>query len=134
MTSALDIVGAREAERHASQQQQGSEREVIHRARELAAAERNYRMALAQKITSEHASGTAWTVCAELARGDQKVADLRFERDVAAGMKEAADQAAWRHSADRRALGRLVEWSQRIDLRSGGEGEQETSNRLGVAA
>jgi len=133
MNSALDIVGAREAERNASQLQQEAEQQLVKAARELAQAEHDYRVALAQEITKVHAAGTAWTACNVLAAGNPAVAALRFNRDLAAGFKEAADQAAWRHSADRRALGRLVDWSQRIDLRSGGMGEEETTSTIGAA-
>lgn len=124
MSSALDIVGAREAERRASSNQQDAEQELIDAAGRLADAERAYRVELAKCMTRLHADGIAWTACRDMALGDERVAALRFERDLAKGVKEAADQAAYRLSADRRALGRLVEWSQRIDIRTGGVGEQ----------
>jgi hypothetical protein len=38
----------------------------------------------------------------DLAKGDKHVADLRFKRDVAEGIREAAVSALWRHTADRR--------------------------------
>ena len=124
MSGALDIMGARHAEREASKNQQEAEAHMIEAAKSLADAERAYRMALAKAIVRIHGDGVAWSVCADLARGDAEVADLRFARDIAKGVKDAADEAAYRHSADRRALGRLVEWSQRIDIRQGGVGEQ----------
>ena len=63
--------------------------------------------------------GTAWTACGDLARGDENVARLRMERDVAEGVKEAAMQASWRRAADRKDIGRLIEWSARRDLAAG---------------
>ncbi|HET6867716.1 MAG TPA: hypothetical protein VFH80_17490, partial [Solirubrobacteraceae bacterium] len=54
---------------------------------DAANAERAYRVALAKKIVELHAGGAAWTVCQDLARGDQSVADLRYRRDVAEGVK-----------------------------------------------
>lgn len=124
MSSALDIVGAREAESEASRGQLKAEDQLVEAAGRLAEAERSYRVELAKCMTRLHADGIAWTACRDMALGDERVAELRFERDLAKGIKEAADQAAYRLSADRRALGRLVEWSQRIDIRTGGVGEQ----------
>ena len=124
MSGALDIVGAREAERAASTAQIVSEKLLRDSARDVAQAERAYRLALALAITRIHADGTAWSSTADLARGDLEVADLRYKRDVLQGVYEAAQQSAFRHGADRKALGRLIDWSARIDLRSNGETEQ----------
>ena len=129
----FDEQDARDAERLASSLQAGGEQALREAFQKAAEAERSYRKALAQAITRYHAAGTAWTACGDLARGDALVADLRYERDVAEGVKEAALQAAWRLSADRRALGRLVEWSARRDLSHGAEPEQPAYPH-GVAA
>lgn len=77
-------------------------------------ARRAYQTALASKILELRASGTAATICSDLARGDKHVAELRFRKDVAEGMKEAASSAVWRHTADRRELEQLVNWSMRV--------------------
>lgn len=82
-------------------------------------AERAYRVALAKRITELHADGAAWSVCADLARGDKTVADLRYARDVAEGIREATVQAAWRLSADRRTVESLTAWSKGIALQTG---------------
>ena len=119
----LDITEARAAARLASENQRHGEDMLREAYRASAQAEQSYRVALAKRITELHADGVAWTVCADLARGDQAVARLRFERDVAEGVKEAAQQAAWRHSADRRDVGRFTEWSMRRDLATGAEPE-----------
>lgn len=79
-----------------------------------AEAERAYRVALASKILELHAEGTAWTSTADIARGDKQVANLRFQRDVSEGIKEAAQAATWRHTADRKDLAALVSWSMRV--------------------
>jgi hypothetical protein len=51
--------------------------------RKLAEAEYKYRIAYRQEVFRLHEEdGTAWTACGELARGDDKVANLRFKRDV----------------------------------------------------
>jgi hypothetical protein len=83
-------------------------------AKALASAEQTYRIALAKKIVEVHAAGAAWTVAQDLARGDEAVAQLRYLRDVARGVLDAAEQAGWRHAADRKDLGRLVDWSRGV--------------------
>lgn len=59
-------------------------------------------------------AGIAWSVCSDVARGDDEVAKLRYERDVAEGACEALSQAGWRHAADRKALTLLIAWSERV--------------------
>lgn len=87
--------------------------------RALADAEQAYRVALASEIVRQHDAGVAWTVAKDLARGAEPVALLRHKRDIAAGVLDAAETAAWRHNANRRALDKLVEWSMRRDLAEG---------------
>lgn len=91
----------------------------------LATAERLYRKALAVAIVELHADGVAWTVCQDLARGDQKVADLRYARDVAKGVFEAAQSATWRHTANRKDCLELIVWSRTVAP----EGQQRTDGR-----
>lgn len=131
MSGPLDLHEARDAEREAAALQRGAEAALREAFVNLAEKERAYRVALARRIAELHADGIAWTACGDLARGDEKVARLRMERDVAEGVKEAAVQAAWRHAADRRALGRLVEWSARRDAASGLEPEQPADVTFG---
>ena len=51
--------------------------------RKLAEAEMKYRIALRKEVFRLHEEeGVAWTACSELARGNDEVAKLRFERDV----------------------------------------------------
>jgi len=115
----LLIKDAREAAHKASELQRGVENAIRDASRSLAEAERQYRLKLTTRILHLHAQdGVAWTACGEMARGDKDVADLRYERDVARGMLEAAQQQAFRYGADRRDLHRLIEWSQRRDLRT----------------
>lgn len=102
-------------------------------AKELGLAEERYRVALARKITELHADGVAWSACADLARGDTGVARLRMLRDVAEGVREASVQAAWRRNADRRDVGRFIEWSGRRELAEAGLGSEQPQWR-GVAA
>lgn len=79
--------------------------------------EKIYRIALAKRIIELHASGVAWTVCQDLARGDEKVAELRYDRDVAVGVFEATQTASWRHTANRKDCLELIVWSRTSGLR-----------------
>ena len=120
MTQSFDFLGAVQARREASIEQQEASRAFAKASADLAAAERDYRILLSQHITKLHADGVAWTTCETLAKGDERVANLRFQRDLARGQREAAFQNLRRLDADRRDLGRLLEWSRGIDLRSSG--------------
>ena len=115
----FDEQDARNAARMAASLQAGAEDQIRESFKVQAEKEQAYRVELAKKITELHADGVAWTVCADLARGDEKVARLRLERDVAEGVREAAVQASWRRAADRKDIGRLIEWSARRDLAAG---------------
>lgn len=100
--------------RRAAEAQRQGEQAVRDAAADLAEKERAYRLALAKAITEVHADGAAWTVAQDLARGRKDVADLRYERDVAAGVMEAAQQRAWRHTADRKDVLELLQWSRLV--------------------
>jgi len=109
-----DFEQARRAVTTASQNMKAAEDFTRKAFENAASAERAYRVALAQKIVELHADGAAWTVCQDLARGDKTVAGLRYLRDVAEGVKEAAQTSTWRHTADRKDLSKLVDWSMRV--------------------
>lgn len=113
----LQIADAREAAYTASEKQRNVEDQLRAASRELAEAERAYRKALSERITALYAEGKAITACSDIARGEKSVADLRYERDVKAGILEATRQQAFRRGADRKDIGRLLEWSQHRDLR-----------------
>lgn len=118
MTGPWTIDEAQKAANLASAQQKGAEQTLREAATDLAAKERAYRVALAETITRFRADGHAATVCADLARGDKRVADLRWARDVAQGVLDAAGQAAWRLSADRRTIEALTRWSMGVALKT----------------
>lgn len=111
-----DFGEAKAAIERASIAQRGSEDHVRQAFKDYAAAERAYRLALAEEIIRLRADATPATVCQDLARGHQRVADLKYRRDIAEGVKEAATSAQWRHTADRRELEQLVDWSLRREL------------------
>jgi hypothetical protein len=115
-----DFQAAREAAAAASRAQLDAERHLKDAARDFAEKEERYRVALAKEIVRQHADdGVAWTVAPDLARGDVTVARLRRERDIAEGVREAMQQAAWRRAADRKDTQRFVDWSMRRELAEG---------------
>lgn len=109
-----DFAEARAKVDEASRAMKAAEQARRDASRALADAERAYRVALARKIVEVHAEGAAWTVAQDLARGDKQVADLRYLRDVAKGVLDAAETVAWRHTADRKDLAALIAWSMRV--------------------
>ena len=109
----MDFVAAVAAHREASEAQQNAERWYAGKGREYAEAERAYREALATAIVRIKSEGTAITVAQDLARGDKHVAELRYNRDLAEGLKDAASQSIWRHTAARRELCLFISWSER---------------------
>jgi hypothetical protein len=112
------VEDARAAAHKASELQRSVEDAIRDSSRKLAEAERQYRLKLTTRIMELHAQdGVAWTACDVIARGEPAVADLRYARDVAKGVLEAAQQQGYRYGADRRDLHQLIEWSQRRDLR-----------------
>ena len=111
---------ARQAMHDASLQQLQHEQSLPSVAQDAALKDKTYRQLLAQTIVKLNAGGVAWTVAADVARGQDDVASARYERDVAAAVLEAMQQASWRLQANRRDAGRLCDWSMRRELAEGG--------------
>ena len=129
-----DFEGAKRAIARASRDQTEAEKWRVGAARDFAEKEEKYRIALATKILELHDAGVAWSSTADLARGDEKVARLRRERDIAEGIREAAEGNAWKCSANRKSLDRLVAWSMAVSP-LGQEREPERLGRpMGAAA
>lgn len=59
----------------------------------FAHAEQDYRIALRQEILKLRSDGTPVTLVPDLARGDAKIAKLKFDRDVAETVYKAAQEA-----------------------------------------
>lgn len=114
----LQIEDARDAAFRASELQRYVEDSLKRASSELADAEREYRKALATKILELRDAGNAITACEQIAKGDDHVADLRHARDIAGGVWEATRQEAFRRGADRKDVGRLLDWSMARDLRT----------------
>ena len=53
-----------------------------------AKAERDYRVALAKKMLELRAEGTPVTIISDLCRGDEEIARLKMERDIAESLYE----------------------------------------------
>lgn len=105
--------------RKAAVAQEVAETTLKDAARDFAEKEEAYRKALAVEIVSSHNDGVSWSTAPDLARGDEKVARLRRERDIAHGVMEAMTHALWRHNANRRDAQRFADWSQRRELAEG---------------
>jgi len=119
---------ALDACRRASEAQASAETALISATRASAAAEEAYRKALAREIVHQHDNErVAWTVAPDLARGNALVAELRRERDIAEGVREATQQAAWRHAADRKDAQRFADWSMRRELAERAPGGDQPS-------
>ncbi|HZK00964.1 MAG TPA: hypothetical protein VFC79_13185, partial [Tissierellaceae bacterium] len=58
-------------------------KELKERGNNKAKAERDYRVALAKKMLELREKGTAVTIISDLCRGDEEIARLKMERDIA---------------------------------------------------
>lgn len=116
MSQPWDFETARRKCRQATKAQEDAEEATKTAYRESAEAEENYRKALAIAIVKAHNDGVAWSVAADIARGDDNVAELRKLRDIAEGVREATAQAGWRHTANRKDAQRFADWSQRREF------------------
>ena len=112
----FDFEEARRAIRTAATSQVEAEQDRAEAVATAAEAERDYRVAFARRIVELHDGGVAWTVAADVARGDEDVAELRRVRDIAQGLLGVAEARAFRTAADRRSLDALVSWSMRREL------------------
>jgi hypothetical protein len=81
---------------------------------DYAIKERKYRVALSQKLTELRAAGEKVTHLADIARGIPEIAQLRFDRDIAEGLKKSAEEGINYYKIKVRTLeGQLQrEWGQ----------------------
>ncbi len=112
--SPYDFTEAKAAIERATISQRQGEQAVKDAYRQFAEARKAYQLAFAQRIVELRAEGNAASLVPDLARGDEKVAAARYRKDVAEGIMEAARSAVWRHTADRKDLARLIDWSRRV--------------------
>lgn len=136
--SPYEIEDARAAAHQASENQRAVEDRMRKHSGELAEAEKLYRKALSKRILALRA-GTEdepplpATVCDDVARGEDRIAELRYKRDIAAGIFEATKQEAFSRGADRRDIDTLLNWSMKRDLRVDAE-PAEYPRPIGAAA
>ena len=64
-------------------------KELKERGNNKAKAERDYRVALAKKMLELRAEGTPVTIISDLCRGDEEIARLKMERDIAESLYES---------------------------------------------
>lgn len=88
----MDHIDIAKAIRDVTQRLDGVPREIIKQAREYAAAERKYRIALKQEILTLRSQGLPATLIADVARGN--VAELKFQRDLAESLFKAATESS----------------------------------------
>ncbi len=123
MSVPYDFARAQEASHQAAKLQRDSETALSTAWKDYATAERDYRKGLAAKIVMLKAEGLAVTAAGDVARGDEIVAELKYNRDIAEGSKEAALQSCWRRVADRKDNLAFLEWSMRASFHTDPEPE-----------
>lgn len=60
--------------------------------KEYAVKEYNYRTTLSKRLLERKAEGYAVTILKEIVKGEEDIAKLRFERDIAEGLKNSAEK------------------------------------------
>ena len=70
-----------------------AQKEFSSRGRAWAAAERDYRVALAQKILLERDKGMPVSIISDICRGSAEIAELKFKRDCAEVVYKSALEA-----------------------------------------
>ena len=68
-------------------------RSLSKRGKEYAEREQIYKVELAKKIAEEREKGTPVTIISDVCRGNSKIAQLRFQRDVAEVVYKSAQEA-----------------------------------------
>lgn len=99
--------------RHKQQMLDTALGELGKRGKENAKAEATYRMALSKKILEERDKGTPVTIISDVCRGDKEIARLKFTRDVAEVMYQAAMEAINIYKIEARQLEAQIdrEWN-----------------------
>lgn len=60
--------------------------------KDYALKERKYRVLLSKRLTELRAKGEKVTHLSDIARGQEDIAQLRFDRDIAEGLKKSAEE------------------------------------------
>lgn len=78
--------------REVNERLSNSIRELHKQAKEQSRTEKEYKVALAYKILKLRSENVPVTIINDLARGDEHIAELRFQRDVARSLYETAKE------------------------------------------
>lgn len=111
-----EIEQARDVLAHASTQQHDHQEAIRDAVKRAARADQLYRVARARRTAELRDEGRAAVLCETLARGDENVAGLKYDADVAEGDREIAVQEGWRLHANRKDSQELADWSKRRQL------------------
>lgn len=109
-----DFMEAKAAAARTSRAQAQAEEDYREASAAYSIAERAYRVELAKRMTELRADGQPATLIPDLAKGDERIASLKSERDLSRGLLDAATHAIWRHNADRRDVQRFIDWSLQV--------------------
>ena len=110
---------AQDAMQDAADEQEASEQHMRDTAKEAAVAKRDYQRALAVRIVELKARGNAVTACETIAKGEDDISDLRFQRDLKEAEAQAARAANYRQSANRQDTLQLARWAQAREMADG---------------
>jgi hypothetical protein len=80
-------------------------------------AEHTYRIAYAKKLVELRGDAVPVGVATDLAKGDETVAQLKYERDLAKGMIDVARERLRQLDGERASLRQLLEWSRKFEDR-----------------
>lgn len=108
-----DFREAKAAHMRASIERRQAESEYEAAVEELARAERNYRMTLAQQLMRAKADHGA-TNAEAIAKGTAEVLDARERYVIADGMRYVKLEKIRRADGDRQGVAQLVKWSQAV--------------------
>lgn len=60
--------------------------------KEYAKREHDYRVALSKRLIERRLEGYPVTILSDIVRGEEDIAKLKYERDIAEGLKESAEK------------------------------------------
>lgn len=113
----LDLDDGRKAASMLARQCRASVDNLDQAVQRHAESEHSYRKAFAKKIVELRADGVPATICLELAKGDQQVAQLKYDRDLAKGIIDVTRERLRQLDGERASLRQLLEWSQKFENR-----------------
>ena len=111
LTDPLDMEDARAAVRDLAEKREQALKDLEEAVEESAAAERDYRKALAVAFVT----ATGDTAAQKEANARKGAADDAYKRDLKAGMVKVAQERLNQIDGVRASLHRLIEWSQKIN-------------------